>query len=255
VKLFAATVSAAFLLTLSLTTAPLSSAAPQKPAKTCRKPPREKKARLCSATIYEVAEGTVPAGYKVQIANATVTAIAPAIGTAWLGAESTDPGYEGPAYSGLEVSLSGVSPQPELQVGGPAAADAAPAVGDRVTVDGTTYGGTTGNWLAATSLQVTSSGASVTPTEVNAATFASTSEAAPLDAVLVRVPNLTLVSQTEPEWTMSGGIRLSEEIMGELPVGTFLDGAEFEYVTGIADTLGSGPRLVPRSLADFHVRS
>ncbi len=211
-------------------------------AKKCKKAHDGTKERYCPATIYEVADGTLPADSRVRLSGA-LSAVAASGETAWLGTRPSDPGYSGPGYSGLEIDLAGLSPLPAM------------AVGDHVSVYGTVVVAPTGNRLAAAGLSAKASEGAFPPFEISAATFVTPGEAGPLDAVLVRVPSQSIVSQTPSEWTLSGGFALGDDAIGELPNGTFPDSTQFEAVTGIADTLGSAPRLLPRDIGDLLLSS
>jgi hypothetical protein len=242
VKLLAAMTTALALLSVGWLGALPATAAPRgpKPGK-CSKAHRGPvgKGRYRSATIYEVADSALPSGSKVRL-SAVVTAVAASSQTAWLGTMPADPGYLGPEYSGLEIDLSGLSPPPAL------------AVGDRVSSYGTAVWDAAGNWLDLADLTVESAGESVSPLEVSDAMLLSPSEPAALDAVLVRVPNLTLATESSSEFTMTDGLALGSAIIGELPT-IYGEPTQFPWVTGIADTLGPVPRLLPRTVGDLHL--
>jgi hypothetical protein len=236
VKLLAATASAALLLGLGCL-APLPAGAAPKHAPPAQNCPRQ---HIRVATIYEVADSTVGSGSRVRLGDAVLTAVSPSGLAAWIGAQPGDPGYAGPGYSGIEIDLSALRHPPPL------------AVGDLVRVQGTVTWDTAGNWVGAEALSVRSTGQSVDPVAVDAASLLAPAESGPLDAVLVSTGPLTLASESASEWTMSDGIVLGDAIIGELPP-VFLEGAVFESVTGIADTLGGGPVLLPREFADIHL--
>jgi hypothetical protein len=241
VKLFLVTASAVLLLALGsvVPASPADARKADEPKTKCKKPhkPGSKKG-FCPATVYEIADGTQPAGAQVRVSQAIVTAVSKFGLAAWVAVKPGDTGYTGRDYSGLEVEVLGFSPI-EL------------AVGDRVTVDGTVVSSPTGNLLTAAALKVERSGESFDPYEVSASTLTSPAESAPLDAVLVRVPNTILIEDLGSEFVMSGGFNLGDAIIGELPTGVFLPESEFEGVTGIADTQIGIPRLLPRDTLDF----
>jgi len=201
-------------------------------------PPIETESDFTPATIYEIAKGEVADEAKAHLSHALVTAVASDGKTAWVGMEPTDVDYEGPSYSGLQIDLSAISPTPL-------------AVGDRVAIDGSVVKAQTGNWIAAAAVAVESSGEPVAPLEVSAESLTAAGQMEPLDAVLVEVPTQTLEEDTGAEWAMSGGFVVAGDIMGELPEGAFLEGTVFAWLAGVADTLGSGPRLLPRGIEDF----
>jgi hypothetical protein len=195
----------------------------------------------CAVTIYEVANGTVPAGVEVSLHNVIVSADASSGKTAWLAVKEGDAGYSGPNYSGLEVDLSGLSPAPSL------------AVGDRVSVSGKVVDAASGNRLAVASAIVESSLGEVIPPVVMTTTgFATPATAQPLDSVLVSLSNLTLSSISGSSWLMSeGGIVVGNAAIGTLPFEPA--GTHFSTVRGIADTAASPPTLLPRQAADIVV--
>jgi hypothetical protein len=224
-------------------TAPAASGKPNPPPKKCKKIPGDGlKDRYCPATIYEAADGTLADGSRIRLSGAVVTAVATSGQTAWLGVSPDDAYYSGPGYSGLQIDLTSLSPLPAL------------AVGDRVNAYGVLSTAATGNRLAVSDLTARSSEEPVAPVEVSASTLLSPTESAPLDAVLVRVPNLALIEVTESEWTLSEGVTLGSAIIGEIP-DIYGEGTTFESVTGIADTLGTGPLLLLRTISDIHLGS
>jgi hypothetical protein len=242
VKPFAVSASAVFLLALGCLAAGPAVAAPHphKHAKCAKaQPGPEAKARFCTATIYEVADGTAPSGSKVRLLG-VVSAVASSGERAWLAVEPGDPGYSSWEYSGVEIRLPRRPHPPKA------------GVGDRVAAYGTVTADGAGNWLDVHALSVESSGATVEPLDVADTALLSPSDPGPLDAVLVRVLNLTLATASPTEMTMTDGLALGNAIVGELPT-IFSGPIQFESVTGIADTLGTGPPLLPRTLGDLHL--
>ena len=74
----------------------------------------------CPASIYDIMKEVLPIGSHVELVNVLVTAIAQTSVT--VAVDSNDTGYQGPDYSYVIVELGGIT---------------APAVGNRVTVLGT----------------------------------------------------------------------------------------------------------------------
>jgi hypothetical protein len=192
----------------------------------------------CPATIYEINEGVAPNGSKVSIANALVIASSPT--TIWLAVEEGDPAWKGTrAYSGLDVDVSALA--------------SAPAQGDRISVEGISSFNSAGGSLEAEALQVDSAlGESFTPYATTAAEFTEVSKEAELNDLLVSVPSLKRESHSGTAfWTMSGGISLGSQIIGELPTATYSDGQTFSSITGIAEVMEEASDLQPRSGADI----
>lgn len=189
------------------------------------------------ATVYEVAGGTARPGSKVHL-HGVLSAVATSGGRAWLAVAPSDPGYSGWEYSGLEIHLPSHPGLPKIDVG------------DRVSVDGTVTADGAGNWLGISGLKIDASGEPVEPLDVADTDLLAPSDPGALDSVLVRVPNLSIATASSTETTMTDGLALGNAIIGELPVPFSLP-FEFQAVTGIADTLGTGPRLLPRSFDDF----
>jgi hypothetical protein len=191
----------------------------------------------CPSTIYKVSKGEVPAGSKVALSNALVSAAGG--GAAWVMVNPGDPGEEGPDYSGLELDLSHVS--------------AAPEVGVRILVKGTVRSGS-GNDLEAESVEVTSTGPTPTPVSVTAEEFANSANAARFNGLLVTISTtLKLSTNNTTTWSMtgspSGSLTIGNRIIGTLP--SFPNETFFSPTIGIADTLDSG-YLLPRSAPDLH---
>lgn len=240
-KRFAITTAAVSLVALICLAPSLAAASPRShtPPRKCGKPPRghHHGRPFHAATIYEVAGGTVRSGSKVRL-QAVVSAVAISGRRAWLGVAPDDPAYSGWEYSGLEIHLPRHPHVSQIEVG------------DRVTVLGKVSADPAGNRLGVLTLKVESSGATVEPLDVADMELLSPADPRALDAVLVRVPNLSIATASPTETTMTDGLTLGNAIIGELPVPFSLP-FEFKAVTGIADTLGAGPRLLPRAFADF----
>ncbi len=240
VKPFAVTVSAVLLTLGCLTTSPAVASHPYQPPKRC---PGQRRGHgppaRCPVTVFDVADGSVPPGSTAQL-TATVTAVATSGRRAWLGVSPDDPDYTGWEYSGLEVGLPRCLHRARIEVG------------DQVEISGTVASAANGRRLDTEALRVESHGEAVEPLEIPDTALLSPAEPGALDSVLVRVPQLTIATASPNEMTMTDGLTLGNAIIGELPTnysGTF----EFEWVTGIADTLGAGPRLLPREIGDLHI--
>jgi hypothetical protein len=184
----------------------------------------------CPATIYMVKEGLVPNGSEVRIANAMVTAVAPGGAHAWVGVEPSDPGYQGPGFSGMEVDLSQAS-HPALQVG------------DRIDIQGTVA-----DPFVAHSVVVDSQGgvpaAVVTTPDAFPASY---------DDVLAQINNVSLdAGGGTDQWTVSSGangVDVQAGLIAHLP--NYPTGTDLAAVRGIAGTGGASPVLKPRSTADI----
>lgn len=192
----------------------------------------------CPATIYEVNRGEIPAGAKVAVRNALVTAAAPGEDV-WVAVKEGDSGYEGRGSSGLEAAVSGLA--------------STPAQGDRVAIEGTTSTSSAGPRLKAEAITVESeSGEVFTPYSVTAAEFTEGAKGPELNGLLVSISSLKRESATgTTSWAMSGGIFLGNLIIGELPTGSYTDGQTFSSITGIAETLEESSQLLPRAGGDI----
>jgi len=191
----------------------------------------------CPATIYQINRGEIPGGEKVALVNALVIASSP--NTIWVATKESDPGYEGRAYSGLDVDVSSLG--------------TAPAQGDRISVNGTSSFNSAGGSLAAEAIQVESAlGEGFTPYAATATEFTNVSKESELNDLLVSVPGLKRESATgTTSWAMSGGISLGSLIIGELPSATYTDGQTFSSITGIAETMEELHQLLPRAGSDI----
>jgi hypothetical protein len=191
----------------------------------------------CPATTYQINRGEIPGGEKVALVNALVIASSP--NTIWVAAKESDPGYEGRAYSGLDVDVSALG--------------TTPAQGDRISVTGTTSYNSAGGSLDAEAIQVESAlGEVFTPYAASAAEFTNVSKESELNDLLVSVPGLKRESATgTTSWAMSGGISLGNLIIGELPSGSYSDGQTFSSITGIAEVMEELHQLLPRAGGDI----
>jgi hypothetical protein len=191
----------------------------------------------CPATIYQINRGEIPGGEKVALINALVIASSP--NTIWVAAKESDSGYEGRAYSGLDVDVSSLG--------------AAPAQGDRISVNGTSSFNSAGGSLGAEAIQVESAlGEVFTPYAASATEFTEVSKESELNDLLVSVPGLKRESATgTTSWAMSGGIFLGNSIIGELPSGSYTDGQTFNSITGIAEVMEELHQLLPRGGSDI----
>ena len=66
--------------------------------------------RYCPATVYEVNDGSAPAGSAVCLADVLITGLSGT--TATLAVDPGDPGYLGAAGSTIGVDFSGLPPTP-----------------------------------------------------------------------------------------------------------------------------------------------
>jgi large repetitive protein len=191
----------------------------------------------CPVTIYAVNEGATPNGSKVEIDDVLVTASSAT--TIWVAAKEGDPGFEGRAYSGLDVGVSGLG--------------TVPAQGDRVSIEGTSTFDSTGGGLEAEAVQVDSAAGEIfTPYSVSEGEFTESSKESELNDLLVSVGGLKRESASgTTSWTMSGGIHLGNAIIGALPTGSYSDGQTFGSITGIAEVMEEASELLPRSNADI----
>jgi hypothetical protein len=189
----------------------------------------------CPTTIYKIADGTVPVGSESKLSGVLVTAVTPSNDNAWVQVKPGDLSYSGASYSGLELDLT---PIPTVKAG------------DRVTVEGTVVAGAHGTELSVASLSVVSSlGEAPPPPESITALQFVPAQAGPLNGVIVSILNQTLSTNSVSSWAMSGGFTVANAIIGSLPnepVNT-----HFSSLTGIADTLGAGSTLLPRTIADI----
>lgn len=186
----------------------------------------------CPATIYDVADGTIPAGTPVTIQRAVVTALDPATHSIWIQYAPGTPEDQGTDYSGIEVDATSGS-------------SSLPPVGFEVKVVGMA-----GDVLDASSITILGMGSGFTPPTVAPALLGA--NPAGLDGVLVKVADsggpFALTSGTPP-WTITGPTTVTGRIYGTLP--TKPDGTDIASITGVAGTSGSGPVLLPRSAADI----
>ena len=187
----------------------------------------------CPATIYEINNGTIPVGQQVRVFSALVTAVMPDDSAAWVQVKLGDPEDMGRDYSGLEVSLTGLTPAPDL------------SAGDRVTIDGMVGS------QSLTATAVTETGGDTPSSQsLSASTFTDSAMAPKLNGSLVTLASVTLSSHDgNGEWVTSGGFKVGKRIVGSLPACS--DGTSIT-VTGIADLVGGSLVLLPRSVNDIY---
>ena len=187
----------------------------------------------CPTTIYKINDGTIPSGQQVRLPFVLVTAVMADDSAAWIQVKSGDPGDQGRDYSGLEVSLAGLSPAPDL------------SAGDRVTIDGIAGA------QSLTATGVTETGIDIPSSRsLSSATFTDPGMTPALNGSLVTVASVTLSSHDgNGEWVTSGGFKVGKRIIGSLP--TCSDGTSIT-VTGIADLVGGSLVLLPRSVNDIY---
>jgi len=190
----------------------------------------------CPATIYDVAQGTVPNVSSVRIAHALVTAVQPDGDAIWVQYKFSPPDTEWDGtfnFDGLEVDLTGVSP--------------APAVGDRVTIDGIV--GT--QLLTATALTVTGA-AGETPDVIPVPPlfFNDGVNDEKLNGALVNVSGAVLGSLSGDDWAVSDrhDFTVAHRIIGTLPDCPV--GSRLTFLQGITDIVGGEVVLLPRASDD-----
>jgi hypothetical protein len=182
----------------------------------------------CPATVYDVNQGSEASGERVRISGMTVTATTGSGASArtWVQLAPAAIGYEGPAYSALE--LAGVGPFNQ---------------GDLVDIDGTV----SGTDLTAAVVTVTDTGSSVPANTVTAATLAVKPPS--LDDVLVSLSDVTVEGVVDGDWLIDEGIWVDNLILNPLPPASA--GSQFTSVVGVARLGGADATLVPRSSADI----
>lgn len=200
----------------------------------------------CPATIYQVKDGTLPAGTAVALAGALVTGRA-ASGF-FIQVKPGDPGDAGADFSGLFVPLAG----------------AAVAPGDRVTVSGVTadfFGQRQLVPASAAAVEVTASGeAPPDPVEVTAAEVATGGpRAEALEGVLVRLATAT-VTDVRPavrpgdaaptgEFVVDDALRVDDLLFPGLPTPSLGEG--YRPLTGVLARRHGDAVLEPRAAADL----
>jgi hypothetical protein len=147
--------------------------------------------------------------------------------TIWIAYHPGDPGYMGADFSAIEVDITGLPGTYQ--------------VGDLVKVVGTA-----GEIVDASSVALLGSGASPAPIAKTAADLAGNPPA--LDGLLIRLDSVTLIDGTVP-WQITGPSAVTGRIYAGLP--TKPDGTGITSITGIADTRGAEPILLPRAAADI----
>ncbi len=201
----------------------------------------------CPATIYQVKNGTIPAGEKVEITDALLTAVRGNESTAWVEVKPGDPGYSVPQYSGLEVDVSTAASPP---------AGLASDIGERLTLEGKVVEENGGIRLQLSAATVTSAvPEAITPLAVTPSELAASSQSlASLDGVLVSISSVTLFSAGPTEWTLRESappehpVVVGYEIIGSLP--SFTAGQQFSQIVGIAKSAGIH-QLLPRKSGDI----
>jgi large repetitive protein len=191
----------------------------------------------CPATVYKLNRGEVPDGEEVALTDALVTASSPS--TIWVAVKESDSGWEGRAFSGLDIDVSGLGSRP--------------AEGDRIAVEGTASITSAGASLEAEAIEIESAlGESATPYPATASEFTEAAKEAELNDLLVSVPGLERESATgTSSWAMSGEISLGDTIIGELPTASYSDGQTFGSITGIAEVMEEAHELLPRTGSDI----
>jgi large repetitive protein len=188
----------------------------------------------CSATIYQISDGTFPPGSHVALTDALITAMMGDGSAIWVEVKSSDPGFAGFDYRGLEVGTSSVS-LTGIQVG------------DRIDIDGIT--GTQS--LTASSVALTGPLESIDYTGVTPANFAGGTMDAQLNGQFVDINGTTSVASIDVngEWHTSDGFIVGKRIIGTLPACAV--GTSLTFLFGIADIENSDLVLLPRSTDDL----
>jgi cysteine-rich repeat protein len=200
-------------------------------------------AAACPATIYDVKDGTIPAGSQVAISGALVTA-RKATGY-FMQVKETDAGYQGPEFSGVFVYAPGNTV----------------AVGDRVTLTTATVGDFFGQTqLTQPVAMVTSSGeAGPAPIPVDSAEVATGGlSAGPLEGVLVEVADATVTNldptpgagQMAPnnEFEVDGTLRVNDFFYTVAPYPAV--GDTLASVRGVLRFANANSKLEPRDAGD-----
>jgi cysteine-rich repeat protein len=205
----------------------------------------------CPVTIYAIKQGLVPAGAKVALGNALVTAA----GTNgyFLQVQDGEPGFMGRDYSGVFV----YQPSPGVSVGDRVdipSATAATFFG-QIQLSGVGPAGVDGGVTIVSSGNPMPAFVSVDPV-----TIASDDGgvATRLEGVLVRVDNVQVVDVAPPpgrgdtaptnEFVVDGGLRVNDYLylVNPFPV----VGQEYQSLLGVLEYRNSAFKLEPRSAAD-----
>ena len=180
---------------------------------------------------------SVPNGAGLTLLNAAVTASAS--NAFWVGVQPGDPEYAGVDDSGIEVDLTG-SPIP------------APSVGSRVRIEGTLQG----DKVDPDEVTVNSTGNGLVAHPVTDATLVTNPSA--LDGVLVSTGYVFVDSvDGDGDWVLGQGYTLGDRIIGAMPTtgarppAAYQAQPDLRQVTGIAETSGAGPEVLPRTALDI----
>jgi hypothetical protein len=187
---------------------------------------------FCPTTPYDINQGTVPNGNHVTVLNLLVTAVKTGHSPVWAQMKTGDVGYSGAQDSGLELTGSGLSD-----------AD----VGDRITVKGVVSNSevTTSSVQILSELNEPVSPVVVTPVQLSA------SEA--YDNVYVQLQDVEISSQATGDWVLTEGPRVDNAIITGGSLGTYANGTDFTFISGIGDTAQSPDAVLPRISADISV--
>jgi cytosine/adenosine deaminase-related metal-dependent hydrolase len=198
----------------------------------------------CPASVYEVKNGTYPAGSRVSLASALVTGAAP--GGFFVQVHEADAGYQGRDFSGVWVSaLTTVAP------------------GDRVRIEAgqvTVFYGQT-QLVPETPPVVLSSGHALPVPEPVAPADVATgaARAAALEGVLVRVQGVSVVDVAPPlgpgdtapsnEFVVTAGLRVDDLLWLATPFPSV--GQGYASITGVLAHVHGDSTLEPRSAGDL----
>lgn len=203
----------------------------------------------CPATVYDLKTGEVAAGQRVRITRSVVTAVA--YNGFTMQVPTDHPGYAGEDHSGVFVFTSSA---PQLASGD------AVEIGMTVDVEGEPnpfFGQIQLGFATVTASAETSAIPApivVTPSELGTGTRAQA-----LEAVLVRVEDVTVTDDSPPETRPDAGNVGEFEIDGSLRVDDLFfrlepfvtTGEAFESITGVLILRDEQHKIMPRSADDF----
>ncbi len=181
----------------------------------------------CPKSVYAVNDGTVGPGSKVRVNDLMITAVDRTDNVAWAGEQPSDSGWQGAKYSALELDDSAGLP-------------VALAIGDRISVAGTSGSG----GFDVVSITTSSTGGTPVPAGLSVANVGDPK----YDAVLGTLSGETLTSPGA-QWTLFSGVGVGSKIITSLPskpAGTY-----FSSITGISSGSVASPSLLPRINADI----
>ena len=195
----------------------------------------------CPATVYDVSDGTLPAGTAVSLEGLVVTAVAPRGFYAQQDVDSAD--YAGVDFSGIFVYTDS-APAPAV------------ARGDVVTISAATIGEFNSQLQLQDATYTVNAGAGTLPTPeaVTTAEIAFGGDRFDeLQGVLVSVSDVTVAS-TEiggsfANFTIEDGVEVNDQMFTLDPFPTM--GETFTAITGVLARFMDAPQLRPRDAADI----